>query len=150
MLMSSYIQISASILCSCICYRIKVIIQTFFWKNRGDQKHRTWFTEHAAIESTRRDRKYLSVSNEFEDRLHECFTFFHMRYIQGYVINRIRAAGQAAVVRPFIRLAWQRKLKRRTNAQISFSTESSEHFMKERVHDKIFTGFVYCGVFFSQ
>ena len=69
-----------------------------------------------------------------------------MRYIQGYVINRIRA-----VVRPFIRTSVLRgkgNLNVGQNAQTSFSTESSEHFMKERVHDKICTSFVYCGFFF--
>ena len=75
-----------------------------------------------------------------------------MRYIWGCVINRIRAAGQAAVFRPFILtsvLCGKENLNIGQNAQTSFSTESSEHFMKERVNDKIFTGFVYCGFFFS-
>ena len=135
--MNSYIQISTSFLFSCICYRIMVIIQTFL-----EEQRRSVTPE--VLRRVRRDRKYLSVSNEFEDGLHECFTFFfHMSYIGVYVINRIHAAGQTAVVRLFIHTSVLRgkNLNVGQNAKTSFSTETSEssgHFTKERINDEIF------------
>ena len=73
-----------------------------------------------------------------------------MSYVGVYVINRIHAAGQAAVVRPFIRMFVLRgkNLNVGQNTKTSFSTETSEssgHFTKERVNEEIFTGFVYLG-----
>ena len=103
------------------------------------------------LRRVRRDRKYMSVSNEFEDGLQECFTFFfHMSYVGVYVINRIRAPSQASVVRPFIRTSVLRgkNFNAGQNAKTSFSTETSEssgHFTKERVNEEIFTGFMYQG-----
>ena len=75
--------------------------------------------------------------------------FFHTSYVGVYVINRIRAAGQAAVVRPFIRTSVLsgKNLNVGQNAK-TFPTETSEssgHFTKERVNEEIFTGFVYLG-----
>ena len=74
-----------------------------------------------------------------------------MSYVGVSVINRIRAASQAAVVRLFIRTSvlHGKNLNVGQNVKASFSTETSEssgHFTKERVNEEIFTGFVYLGV----
>ena len=140
------------------CAGVYVIVLRSLFKLFSEEQRRSETPE--VVHRTRRDRKYTPRSKvpvSFKwiwRRVTRVFHFFfHMRYIQGYVINRIRAAGQAAVVRPFIRksvLRGKGNLNVGQNAQTFFSTESSEHFMKERVHDKICTSFVYCGVFFSH
>ena len=80
---------------------------------------------------------------KFEDGLHEYSPFCHMSYTWVYVIKS-NLCGRCPAIHLYVRLEWQKNYTSDKTRKL-FSTESSGRFMKERVNDEIYTGFMYCG-----